>query len=188
MFCAWLPNWSRFNPDQARYSVAGSFFQKGSPDMTQPPGRVASARNRSVHLEDLEFGSRNAARGLRPQIRHAEWGDVDRDTVEALAGRSAEAFGHPDDELTLARRDVEHARLLPEVEQADQLVELAGAGRIADHVVAMRDVEELPGVHRLPCRLSIVPQVRYQGGTHPFSVAVASVWLWTMQSMRGLAG
>ena len=65
-------------------------------------------------------------------------------------GRPAEPLRQPDDELTLARRDVEDSWLGPEIQQPDQLIELPDAGRVADDVIAMRDVVELPGIQGGP--------------------------------------
>ena len=53
----------------------------------------------------------------------------------------------PEEELALAAGDVEDAGRLRQVEEVDDLVQLGDARRVADDVVAMGDVVELPGIH-----------------------------------------
>ena len=133
--CRWPPNVQLAPMQRARSNVrarGGSRRRPSRGARTWPRGRDAG----------------------RPssQLGDAERRQVDADAVESAARPRRGRFGEPQQELALAAGDVEHGGSRRQVDERDDLVELGEARRIADTMVAMGDVVELPGVQmRPPC-------------------------------------
>jgi len=77
---------------------------------------------------------------------HAYGGQVNAVAPDPVALRQTQQ------QLGLSTGDVEHPRPRRQIEERHQLVQLGEAQRIADDVIAVADVEELPSVHdRILC-------------------------------------
>jgi hypothetical protein len=73
--------------------------------------------------------------------------DVNSETGYAIR------LGQTYEEFSLTTGDIDHRSARGKLEQLNQAVELLWAGRVADEVTSMGDVEELPDVHGLGPRL-----------------------------------
>lgn len=104
----------------------------------------------AVHFEDLELSRGDPSGGGRSKVGDAVRRDIDRDTLDAPVRGPTEPLRDPDDELSLARRNVEDSRFRREIEQLDEFVDLPDTRGVADDMIAVRDVVELPRVHQVP--------------------------------------
>ena len=131
------------------------------PARAQATGKVEAPRSGlvvgAVHLEQLEPRGRYPAAGRGTEIGDAERRDVNADRAEAPTRAVAAGRRQPEQELAFAAGHVEYVRLGGQVEEAHEFVQPRHVRRVADHVVVVGDVEELPGVHAAPSRCSSRP-------------------------------